>query len=83
MLLHFGQGMSMFWKVFEKFKAFGMFVASVVNYLLLLIVYIIGVGMTWLGVRIAGKQLLEYGSKTTLWQEMKTDHSLERAKRMF
>ncbi|MBI4148112.1 hypothetical protein HY490_02370 [Candidatus Woesearchaeota archaeon] len=76
--------MKLFWAILEKFQAFGKLVASIINYLLLLAVYIVGVGLTWAGTRISRKQLLSYKSiEKTLWQDMTTDHSLRKAKRMF
>jgi len=76
--------MRLFWLLVEKFQAFGKLVASIINYLLLLVVYIIGVGLTWAGTRISRKQLLSYKStEKTSWQDMTTDHSLNKAKRMF
>jgi len=63
-----------FWKGFRKgFKAFGQGVTLVVNTLLLLIVYIFGVGITSVIARLAGKKFmdmeLQKGAKT-YWTEL-------------
>ena len=75
--------MNLFWVIFEKFKAFGMFVSSIINYILLLLVYVIGVGLTWIFVKLGKKQLLFYGEGKSCWHNTQNDHSLDKAKRMF
>ncbi|MBI4016895.1 MAG: hypothetical protein HY363_04340 [Candidatus Aenigmarchaeota archaeon] len=77
--------MNIFLTIFDKFKTFGMFVSSIINYILLLVVYTVGVGITWIFVRISGKKLLVYDNKEqkTFWQQTENSHLIEKAKRMF
>ncbi len=77
--------MNIFWVIFDKFKAFGIFVSSIINYILLLVVYIAGVGLTWVFVRSSGKKLLIYDNKKqkSSWQKTENSHLIGKAKRMF
>lgn len=72
-------------KIWTGIQAIGMFVSTIINYLLLLIVYIIGVGLTWAGTRIFKKKLLDYEiEKKTFWTEVSgKNNTIERARRMF
>ena len=47
-------------RVFKKFEQFGLFVSSIINYLLLLVVYVLGVTLTWCLVKLAKKEMLNY-----------------------
>ncbi len=51
------------------FKSFGHIITSIVNFVLLFFVYFIGVGVTWLFAKIAGKKFLDIkkGSKESYW----------------
>ncbi len=55
-------------KVSQGFKRFGEFIASIVNNSLLVIVYLIGVGLTSILAKIFGKHFLEMDKKGhTYW----------------
>ncbi len=85
----------MMWKFIMKlaksawalFKAFGEKVASVVNFILLIPVYFIGVGLTKMCAKIAGAKILPLQQKInaqTYWQEYSCKTELkEKYKRMF
>ncbi len=69
------------------FKAFGEKVASVVNFILLIPVYFIGVGLTKVFAKIAGAEILSITQdkeRKSYWKEYscKTEEN-ERYKRMF
>ncbi len=62
-----------FLKGFEKgFENFGKFIKDVVNYILLTIVYIIGVGFTAIIAKIFGKKFLNIKKqkKSTYWTDL-------------
>jgi len=63
-----------FFKGFKKgFKDFGMNIANIINSLLLLIVYIIGVGLTSIVAKLVGKHFLEDkkpSNKKSYWKEL-------------
>jgi hypothetical protein len=73
-------------KVWHGFKAFGEKVASVVNFILLLPVYFIGVGLTKILVTFLGIEVLQLKKNkvSSYWKEYncKTEEK-ERYKRMF
>ena len=60
----------------EGFKAFGNFIASVVNFALLFIVYIFGVGITAIVAKLTGKRFLKLHQSSkikTYWIDYKLD----------
>ena len=78
--------MNFFKRVFAKLEKFGLFVSDIINYILLIVVYIIGVSLTWCIVRISKKELLRLNnlSNDSNWHDVpKNNNSLERARRMF
>jgi hypothetical protein len=57
----------------QGMKAFGETVATIVNSLLLSIVYFIGVGITWLFLRLGKKELMDLrldAKAKTYWKEL-------------
>lgn len=71
--------------IFKKLEQFGLFVSSIINYILLLIVYIVGVSLTLCLVKLAKKEMLDVClDKKSFWKKFASnDHSLERARRMY
>lgn len=61
-----------FAKGFKKgAKSFGMTIGAIVNTILLLIVYIFGIGITSVVAKISNRRLLEKDmSKSTYWQDL-------------
>ena len=72
-------------RMFDKFRQFGIFVSSIINYLLLIVVYVFGVTLTWCLVKLAKKNMLEESTdKETFWKIVpSSDCSIERARRMY
>jgi len=73
---------------YEGFKSFGQSVSTVVNFILLLIVYFVGIGITSIVAKISGKHFLvmkSYDKKSkTTWSKIKIKkESLKNFKRMF
>jgi hypothetical protein len=66
-------------------KSFGGLVAVIVNSVLLIFVYFIGVGLTWLVARLSGKRFLEMGRKKgSYWSTLNLKkESMERYYRQF
>ena len=57
----FGETVSGF---IEGFKSFGHAITNIVNFVMLALVYFIGVGLTWLFAKIFGKQFLSVKKET-------------------
>jgi hypothetical protein len=51
-------------------KAFGKDISSIINLILLTVVYFIGVGLTSIFARLAGKDFLDKGKKDSYWAEL-------------
>lgn len=69
----------------QKFKVFGEFIASIVNFILLLPVYFIGVGMSAVFLKISGKKALELipDKQQRYWKEYEIKTEKKYLKRMF
>lgn len=76
---------NLFLKSFVRgFQAFGMHVTTVVNFVLLLIVYFVGIGLTSLFGKAARKRFMELNPQSeTYWTELKLSYKKEDYKKMF
>ena len=76
-------------KIFLKsyargFQTFGLHVSTVVNFVLLLIVYFVGIGLTSLFGKAARKKFLDLNPESkTYWTELKLSYKEEDYKKMF
>jgi hypothetical protein len=71
----------------EGFAQFGKYIASVVNTILLIVVYIFGVGISAVIAKLVGKSFLETTideKKTTYWEDLNLENEpLENYYRQF
>jgi hypothetical protein len=67
-------GLRQFFSGFSKgFSNFGHTISAIINSVLLLIVYVLGVGLTWLVAKIVRKQFLQTKvshKQATYWSEL-------------
>jgi len=78
--------MNSFKKAWNTFQCFGLFIASIINFILLIPVYFIGVGISALFSKIAKKEVLpiKQEKKETYWQAYTIgDEKIEEQYRMF
>jgi large-conductance mechanosensitive channel len=78
--------MNSFKKAWNAFQYFGLFIASIINFILLIPVYFIGVGISALFSKIAKKEVLpiKQGKRETYWREyVISDEKIEEHYRMF
>lgn len=70
---------------YDGFKSFGLIVSTVVNFILLMIVYFIGVGLTSIIGKASKKEFLRLKKgKKTYWEKRESvKHSIEEFKKMF
>jgi hypothetical protein len=69
----------------EGFYEFGKNISSIVNFILFLFAYFVGIGLTWIIAKIAGKKFLEtrISKKKTYWKKLDTKEKLEDYYRQF
>ncbi len=65
----------------DGFKLFGETVANIVNFFLMLIAYIVGIGLTSIVARISGKRFLDYKKKDSYW--IKRNQGKEKEERYY
>ena len=78
--------LKLFFKEFyEGFKAFSLVISTIINFVLLMIVYFIGVGLTSIIGKSFKKEFLGIkGGKRTYWKNRKSKKiSIKECKRMF
>ena len=66
------------------FRKLGSFITSIINFVLLLVVYLIGVGLTAIIAKVVGKHFLDLSFKgKTKWMDKKSIKGEEQYYRMF
>lgn len=69
---------------YNGFKSFGLWISTIINFILLMIVYFVGVGLTSVIGKVFKKEFLNFKKERTYWKTRKSKKpSIDENKRMF